>query len=229
MRNPIQCNQCGMQSICVPAGLVPSDVDLMDKSSREPHVYNKRTMVYSPDQPMHSLFAIKSGSVKCYTIDSDGKQQITSFHLAGDIIGMESIANGAAITYCEALETSMLCEIKLTRLFAQNFEGMDKNLLQLLSKRIGQRNNHYLNVVNTTAEQRIASFLLAMSQHFHEHGFSKTEFRLPMTRTDIANYLGLAVETVSRIFTSFKQQGVIETQQSMLLIKDEQALNELTS
>tara|TARA_B100000242_G_scaffold262469_1_gene208910 strand:+ start:175 stop:900 length:726 start_codon:yes stop_codon:yes gene_type:complete len=229
MRNPIQCNQCSMQSICVPAGLIPSDVDLLDKSSREPHVYNKRAMVYSPDQPMHSLFAIKSGSVKCYTIDSDGKQQITSFHLAGDIIGMESIANGAAVTYCEALETSMLCEIKLSRLFAQNFSGVDKNLLQLLSKRIGQRNAHYLNVVNTTAEQRVASFLMAMGDHLHEHGFSRYEFRLPMTRTDIANYLGLAVETVSRIFTSFKQQGLIETQQSILTIRNVAELKQLVA
>ncbi|WP_241970394.1 helix-turn-helix domain-containing protein [Idiomarina seosinensis] len=227
MRNPIQCNHCSMQSICVPAGLVSSDVELLDKSSREPHVYNKRTMVYSPDQPMHSLFAIKSGSVKCYTIDSEGKQQITSFHLAGDIIGMESIARGAAVTYCEALETSMLCEIKLSRLFAQNFTGVDKNLLQLLSKRLGQRNSHYLNVVNTTAEQRVASFIMAISDHFAEHGFSRSEFRLPMTRTDIANYLGLAVETVSRIFTSLKQQGVIDTQQSILTIKNTPALEKL--
>ncbi|WP_290653720.1 helix-turn-helix domain-containing protein [Idiomarina sp.] len=229
MRNPIQCNQCSMQSICVPAGLVSSDVELLDKSSREPHVYNKRAMVYSPDQPMHSLFAIKSGSVKCYTIDSEGKQQITSFHLAGDIIGMESIAKGAAITYCEALETSMLCEIKLSRLFAQNFNGVDKNLLQLLSKRIGQRNVHYLNVVNTTAEQRVASFLMAMGDHLHEHGFSRQEFRLPMTRTDIANYLGLAVETVSRIFTSFKNQGLIATQQSILTIKNLQELQKIAA
>lgn len=229
MRNPIQCSQCSMQSICVPAGLIPSDVELLDKSSREPHVYNKRSMVYSPDQPMHSLFAIKSGSVKCYTIDSDGKQQITSFHLAGDIIGMEAIAKGAAITYCEALETSMLCEIKLSRLFAQNFNGVDKNLLQLLSKRIGQRNTHYLNVVNTTADQRVASFLMAIGDHLHEHGFSRHEFRLPMTRTDIANYLGLAVETVSRIFTSFKNQGLIATQQSILTIKNLQQLQQIAA
>ncbi|MGM0481489.1 MAG: helix-turn-helix domain-containing protein [Pseudomonadota bacterium] len=227
MRNPIQCNQCCMQSICVPAGLISTDIERLDKSSREPHVYNKRTMVYSPDQPMQSLFAIKSGSVKCYTIDCDGRQQITSFHLAGDIIGMESIAKGAAVTYCEALETSMLCEIKLNRLFAQDFSGVDKNLLQLLSKRLVQRNAHYLSVVNTSAEQRVASFILAISEHFHEHGFSRYEFRLPMTRTDIANYLGLAVETVSRIFTSFKQQGVIDTQQAMLKIKNSTALEEL--
>ena len=229
MRNPIQCNQCSMQSICVPAGLISSDVDLLDKSSRDPHLYNKRSMVYSPDQPMHSLFAIKSGSVKCYTIDSDGKQQITSFHLAGDIIGMESIAKGAAVTYCEALETSMLCEINLSRLFAQNLNGVDKNLLQLLSRRIGQRNVHYLNVVNTTAEKRVASFIMAIGEHLHEHGFSRYEFRLPMTRTDIANYLGLAVETVSRVFTSFKTQGLIETEQSFVKIKAAQELQQLVA
>ncbi|WP_404401077.1 helix-turn-helix domain-containing protein [Idiomarina seosinensis] len=229
MRNPIQCNQCCMQSICVPAGLIPSEIERLDKSSREPHVYAKKSTVYSPDQPMHSLFAIKSGSVKCYTIDREGKQQITSFHLAGDIIGMESISKGAAVTYCEALETSMLCEIKLNRLFAQDFSGVDKNLLQLLSQRLEQRNAHYLSVVNTSAEQRIASFILSISKHFFEHGFSRYEFRLPMTRTDIANYLGLAVETVSRIFTSFKQQGIIDTQQSMLKIKEPAVLERLLS
>ncbi|WP_287816526.1 cyclic nucleotide-binding domain-containing protein, partial [Idiomarina sp.] len=105
-----------MQSICVPAGLVPSDVEILDKSSREPHLYNKRSVVFSEDRPLTSVFAIKSGSVKCYTIDSNGKQQITSFHLAGDIVGLEALANGKASTYCETLETSMLCEIKLNKL-----------------------------------------------------------------------------------------------------------------
>ena len=229
MRNPIQCNQCSMQSICVPAGLVSSEIDKLDKSSREPHVYSKRDMVYSPDQPPNSLFAVKSGSVKCYTIDSEGKQQITSFHLTGDIIGMESISNGAAVTYCEAMETSMLCEIKLNRLFAQNFTGVDKNLLRLLSHRIGQRNTHYLNVVNTTAEQRVASFIMGLSDHLYEHGFSRHEFKLPMTRTDIANYLGLAVETVSRVFSSLKQKDIIDTKQSILFIQAPAELKQMAN
>lgn len=229
MRNPIQCSHCSMQPICIPAGLVPSEVERLDKSSRDPHVYNKRAMVYSPDQPMQSLFAIKSGSVKCYTIDANGKQQITSFHLVGDIIGMESLAKGSAVTYCEALETSMLCEIRLNHLFAENFQGVDHNLMQLMSKRLGQRNSHYLTVINTTAEQRIAAFLIATGDHLHEHGYSRYEFKLPMTRTDIANYLGLAVETVSRIFSMLKRQQIIATEQSMVLIKNAHALEQLAN
>ncbi len=220
MRTPIQCNQCSMQSICVPAGLIPSDVEILDKSSREPHLYNKRSVVFSEGEALNSVFAIKSGSVKCYTIDSNGKQQITSFHMVGDIVGLESLANGNASTYCETLETSMLCEIKLGKLFAQELPKVEGNLMRLMSRRLGNNSKHYLNIVNTSAEQKVVSFLLSISTHMQQHGLSRSEFRLPMTRTDIANYLGLAVETVSRIFTALKEQELIQTKQSILTIND---------
>lgn len=224
MRTPIQCSQCSMQSICVPAGLIPSDVEILDKSSREPHLYNKRSVVFSEDRPLNSVFAIKSGSVKCYTIDSNGKQQITSFHLVGDIVGLEALASGKAATYCETLETSMLCEIKLNKLFAQELPKVENNLLQLMSRRLASCSKHYLNIVNTSAEQKVIAFLLSISTHMHQHGLSRNEYRLPMTRTDIANYLGLAVETVSRIFTSLKEESLIDTKQSILTINNLNAL-----
>lgn len=224
MRTPIQCSQCSMQSICVPAGLVPTDVEILDKCSREPHLFNKRNVVFSEGQKLNSVFAIKSGSVKCYTIDSNGKQQITSFHMVGDIVGLESLASGSAATYCETMETSMLCEIKLSKLFAQELPKVESNLLQLMSRRLANCSKHYLNIVNTSAEQKVVAFLLSISTHMHQHGLSRSEYRLPMTRTDIANYLGLAVETVSRIFTALKEQQLINTEQSILTINDFTAL-----
>lgn len=224
MRTPIQCSQCSMQSICIPAGLVPTDVEILDKSSREPHLFNKRSVVFSEDRPLNSVFAIKSGSAKCYTIDSNGKQQITSFHLVGDIVGLEALASGKAATYCETLETSMLCEIKLDKLFAQDLPKVENNLLKLISRRLESHSKHYLNVVNTSAEQKVIAFLLSISTHMQQHGLSRSEFRLPMTRTDIANYLGLAVETVSRIFTSLKDESLIGTQQSILTLNNLSAL-----
>ncbi|MCK7460403.1 helix-turn-helix domain-containing protein [Idiomarina aminovorans] len=224
MRSPIQCSQCSMQSICVPAGLVPTDVEILDKCSREPHLYNKRNVIFNEGQKLNSVFAIKSGSVKCYTIDSNGKQQITSFHMVGDIVGLESLASGSAATYCETMETSMLCEIKLIKLFAQELPKVESNLLQLMSRRLANCSKHYLNIVNTSAEQKVVAFLLSISTHMHQHGLSRSEYRLPMTRTDIANYLGLAVETVSRIFTALKEQQLINTEQSILTINDFTAL-----
>lgn len=224
MRTPIQCSQCSMQSICVPAGLVPSDVEILDKSSREPHLYNKRSVIFSEDRPLNSVFAIKSGAVKCYTINSNGKQQITSFHLVGDIVGLEALSNGKAATYCETLETSMLCKIRLNKLFAQELPKVESNLLKLMSRRLANCSKHYLNIVNTSAEQKVIAFLLSISTHMHQHGLSRYEYRLPMTRTDIANYLGLAVETVSRIFTSLKEDSLIDTRQSILIINNLSAL-----
>jgi CRP/FNR family transcriptional regulator len=144
--------------------------------------------------------------------------------MVGDIVGLESLASGSAATYCETMETSMLCEIRLSKLFAQELPKVESNLLQLMSRRLANCSKHYLNVVNTSAEQKVVAFLLSISTHMHQHGLSRSEYRLPMTRTDIANYLGLAVETVSRIFTALKEQQLINTEQSILTINDFTAL-----
>lgn len=126
--------------------------------------FNKRNVVLVKGKTQFS-FRNKSGSVKCYTIDSNGKQQITSFHMVGDIVGLESLASGSAATYCETMETSMLCEIRLSKLFAQELPKVESNLLQLMSRRLANCSKHYLNVVNTSAEQKLWPF--TFNKHAH--------------------------------------------------------------
>lgn len=224
-RSPIHCHQCSMQSVCVPAGLNPDKVEAIDLSSRKAQVFNSKATVFEAGQKLSSVYAIKSGSVKCFTLNENGQQQITAFHLVGDIIGLEALATGAASTYCETLETSMLCEIKLGNLFDQNIDGVNQNLIRLLSQRLSHNSRQYINIVSTSAEQKVASFLLLLSEHMQQHGRSPGEFKLPMKRTDIANYMGLAIETVSRVFTQLKKQGIITSEQSMLTILDRKKLH----
>lgn len=173
--------------------------------------YQRGDTLFRAGQPLQSLFAVRSGSIKVYTLDNNGDMQITAFHLPGDLVGFEAIGSGIHHGYAEAMETSMVCEIPFSHLetLSGHVPALRRQIMRLMSDEI-TTDKRMLTLLNTrTAEQRLATFLIDLSTRFQTRGLSSKEFRLTMTRAEIGNYLGLTVETVSRLLGKFQKSGFI--------------------
>ena len=172
---------------------------------------------------------MRTGALKTYTLASTGEEQITGFHLASELVGLAGYDNGNYPLTAKALETTTVCEIPLQQLesLADDLPDLRKQLMRTMGTEIRHDQNMMLLLSKKNAEERVASFLLDISLRYSRRGFSATHFRLPMSRVDISNYLGLAVETISRVFTRFQKNGLIETQGKEVILLDSDMLYEL--
>ncbi|RUO22376.1 transcriptional regulator FNR [Aliidiomarina iranensis] len=207
----INCQNCSISQLCLPFTLDESSLTELDAMIERKRPYQRGETLFRAGQPLQSLFAVRSGSIKAYTIDNNGDMQITAFHLPGDLVGFEAISSGIHHAYAEAMETSMVCEIPFAHLETLSGEipALRRQIMRLMSDEI-TTDKRMLTLLNTrTAEQRLATFLIDLSTRFRTRGLSAKEFRLTMTRAEIGNYLGLTVETVSRLLGKFQKSGFI--------------------
>ncbi len=176
-----------------------------------------------------SLYAIKSGSIKTYTRKEAGNDQITGFYLSGELIGLDAIEESMHHCTAKALETSAVCEIPFERLEAlsSSIPDLQRQLYRLFSREIHQDTNLLTLLGSKNAEERLAGFLLDFSERFKKRGFSSTDFYLSMSRNDIGSYLGLAVETVSRLFTRFHDDGILQVERKHVQLKNMEKLKAL--
>ena len=218
-----------MYGLCLPIGIHEKDMARLEKIIKRKQPLNKGKHLFNQGDAFHSLYAIKSGSVKIYSIADDGSEQITGFLLPGELAGMDAINTGQHNSYAKALETTSFCEMPFAQLeeLAGQLPSLQHQLLRLMSKEIVKEGEMLMQLGKKTAEERLASMLLSFSTRFKERGFSPTEFNLSMSRNDIGNYLGLVVETVSRLFTRFQEQGLIYVKGKYIRLIDMQALGKL--
>lgn len=224
----IRCQNCSFAHLCIPVSLNSNELDSLDEIIKRKKPLHKNDQLTAPGQGFTSLFAVRSGSFKSYITSSDGEQQITGFHLPGDIVGFEAMHNNAYQNYTVALETSMVCELpydKLDEMSAQ-LPSLRKHMLKMMSNEIQHDHDMMMLLNRRTAEERLTHFLLQLSERFAERGFAAHEFHLTMTRSEIGNYLGLTVETVSRLLSRFQKENVIEVQGKLIHILDESALRQ---
>ena len=227
----VSCQACGLNALCLPYSLSPSEMDVVDANVKRAKPLQKNQLIYETGQDFVSLFAVRSGAVKTYRIDDSGDEQVVGFYLPGELIGLDAIAEGKYYNTAKALETSSLCEIpydKVTSL-SQSIHNLQLHMYRLLSKEIKEDQELQMLLGKKTAEERIASFLFNLSERYRARHLSATRFRLPMVRTDIANYLGLAVETTSRIFTRLQQQSVLKVDGKEVEIIDAHQLCKMAS
>jgi CRP/FNR family transcriptional regulator len=226
----LACSDCSSHELCLPMAISAEDIERLNaivKRHRPP--LQRGCHVFYMGDKFRAIYAIGSGSVKTYTITEDGYEQITGFHLAGEIIGLDAICidqhPGGAI----ALEPTTLCEIPFQRLeqLAGEVPGLGHQLLRIMSREIHSDGEILTLLGKKSAEERLAALLLSLSSRFQKRGFSAHEFHLSMSRHDIGNYLGLAVETVSRLFTRFQQQGLISVRSKYIRLHDMEQLHEL--
>ena len=222
----IHCQDCSISQLCIPLGLNSDELDELDNIIERKKPIQKSQELFKAGEELKALYAIRAGSVKSYTITEQGDEQITGFHLAGDLIGFDAINTGRHPSFAQALETSMVCEIPYEVLddLSGKLPRLRQQIMRLMSNEINGDQQMILLLSKKTAEERLASFLHALSNRFSMRGFSAREFRLTMTRGDIGNYLGLTVETVSRLLGRFQKTNLIEVDGKYIRILDLPAL-----
>lgn len=223
------CTGCNLQQLCLPLGIGNDDLQRLDAIIKRHRPLARGRHVFRLGDDFHALYAIRCGSVKTYTITEDGSEQITGFHLPGELIGLDAINGNQHPCGAKALETTSICDIPFSRLeeLAAAVPELGRQLLRIMSREIHADEMLLTLLGKKSAEERLASLLLSLSMRFQQRGFSSREFHLSMSRNDIGNYLGLAVETVSRLFTRFQQQGLIEVQNKYIRLNQLEQLREL--
>jgi CRP/FNR family transcriptional regulator len=223
------CSGCNLRQLCLPLGIPSQDVELLDALIKRRRPLSRGRHVFRLGDEFRSLYAIRSGSVKTYTITEDGGEQVTGFHLPGEIIGLDAINSNQHPCAAKALETTSICELPFNRLeeLAAQIPGLGRQLMRIMSREIQGDEELLMLLGKKSAEERLAALLMSLSRRYKERGFSSREFHLSMSRNDIGNYLGLAVETVSRLFTRFQQQGLIEVRYKYIRLQQIDALQAL--
>jgi CRP/FNR family transcriptional regulator len=222
----VSCRGCNLNSLCVPHSLTEKEVEIVDASVKRSKPIQRNRTVFEAGDKFASLYAVRSGAIKTFSVDQDGDEHVISFYLPGEMFGMDAINSGQHISSAKALETTAICEIPFNRLeeLSSQIRNLQAHMYRLLSKEIsGDQRLQWL-LSKKTAEERIGNFLLDLSHRYQLRHLSPTAFRLPMARTDIGNYLGLAVETVSRIFTRLQKSNILRVEGKEVEILDHQQL-----
>ncbi|TVL62992.1 transcriptional regulator [Shewanella algae] len=225
----IHCQDCSMGTLCIPFTLNTNELDQLDNIIERKKPIQKGEQLFKSGDPLKSLYAIRSGTIKSYTITEQGDEQITGFHLAGDVIGFDGIHAQSHQSFAQALETSMVCEIPFNTLdeLSGTMPKLRQQIMRLMSNEIMSDQGMILLLSKKNAEERLAAFISNLAARFGSRGFSPREFRLTMTRGDIGNYLGLTVETISRLLGRFQKAGLIEVKGKYITILDLEELDRL--
>ena len=226
----IHCQDCSISQLCIPFTLNESELDQLDNIIERKKPIQKSQLLFKAGDNLNSIYAIRSGTIKSYTIDESGEEQITSFHLPGDLVGFNAINNMKHPSFAQALETAMVCEIPFDILddLAGKIPKLRQQIIRLMSSEIKGDQEMILLLSKMNAEERLAAFIHNLSKRYSARGFSAKEFRLTMTRSDIGNYLGLTVETISRLLGRFQKLNILSVQGKYIAINDLEALINLT-
>lgn len=222
------CSTCAFSQACLDEGM--NKRALMELHVLVEHVgpLHAGEHVFREGDPFQAIAAVRTGTVKTYVVDRDGREHVLGFHLPGEVIGLDAIDGETFPCNAVALDTVALCRFSFPKiaLLAARLPGLQRHLFRLLSRDIGRAS---LLSGDWSADQRMAAFLVALSRRLAARGFSPSRFQLTMPRTDIANYLRLAPETVSRVFKRFQRDGLLKVDRREIELADLEQLDALAS
>ena len=216
------CKDCSLAALCLPISLNMEDMDALDENVKRGRPLKKGEFLFRQGDAFGSVFAVRSGALKTFSLSDGGEEQITGFHLPSELVGLSGVDGERYPVSAQALETTSVCEIPFERLddLALQLPQLRRQLMRIMSREIRDDQQMMLLLSKKTADERIATFLVNLSARFRARGFSANQFRLAMSRNEIGNYLGLAVETVSRVFTRFQQNKLLEAEGKEVHILD---------
>lgn len=225
----VSCSQCRLASICMPISLHVEDMDKVDSIIQRGRPLQKGDYLFRAQDEFHAVYAVRAGTVKTLTSTPDGREQITGFYLPGETFGLDGIATGVHTNSAVALETSAICEIPFERLdsLGTQIPDLHRHMFRLMGREIGVEHQLITLLSKSNAEERVATLLLSISERNGRRNLSPVQFRLPMSRADLGNYLGLTVETVSRTLSRFQKDGLIVADKREIHITDMESLREL--
>ena len=227
--NEMSCVGCALVRICLPSRLAPEEVRILENAVERGRSLPAGATLVHAGKKMQALYVIRSGSVKYYTISAEGDERVRGFYLPGEPIGLEAIAERRHSSEVVALEPLRYCRIPLQRLefLIDTLPGLRREIVRLLSQSLEQAQRLRTDIGPADARTRLAGFLVSLSRRLELRGLSPQTFELMMSRRDIANYLGLTLETVSRVISSFKRAGWLMVRQRHIAILKPDALGGL--
>jgi CRP/FNR family transcriptional regulator len=225
----VACSNCNLRELCMPAGLNTEELDRLDHVVANRRKVKRGATLFRNGEKFNALYAIRTGFFKTCVAADDGRDQVTGFQMAGEIMGLDGIVSDHHSCDAVALEDAEVCVMPFDRIedLSREITGLQRHVHKIMSREIVREHGVMLLLGSMRAEERLAAFLLNLVQRLHARGFSQSELILRMTREEIGSYLGLKLETVSRTFSKFQEDGIIEVKQRHVRIVDTEALNRL--
>ncbi len=227
----IACSNCNLRELCMPVDLSPDELDRIEEVVANRRKIKRGGLLYRNGDRFTSLYAIRTGFFKTSVASEDGRDQVTGFQMAGEVMGLDGIVNDNHTCDAVALEDAEVCVMPFDRIeeLSREITSLQRHVHRIMSREIVRENGVMLLLGSMRAEERLAAFLLNLVQRLHARGFSPTELVLRMTREEIGSYLGLKLETVSRTFSKFVEDGIIEVKQRHVRIVKAEGLQEIVN
>jgi CRP/FNR family transcriptional regulator len=227
----VACSSCSLRDLCLPVGFSQSEMAQLDTLVDQRRTVKRGEALFRRGDPFSAIHAIRAGFFKTCMTTEDGRDQVTGFQMAGEMLGFDGIGSGQHRCDAVALEDSQVCVMPFPALeaMAQELPALQRQVHRVMSREIVRDHGVMLLLSGMRAEERVAAFLSNLAQRLQARGFSPSAFILRMTRQEIGTYLGLTLETVSRCFSKLHEDGVLDVQQRNVRIVDAQALQRLVA
>ena len=227
----VACSNCNLRELCMPMSLKPEELERLDDVVATRKKVKRGTPLFRNGERFTSLYAIRTGFFKTCIATEDGRDQVTGFQMAGEIIGLDGIVNDHHTCDAVALEDAEVCGMPFDRIeeLSREVNALQHHVHKIMSREIVREHGVMLLLGSMRAEERLAAFLLNLVQRLHARGFSQSELVLRMTREEIGSYLGLKLETVSRTFSKFVEEQIVEVKQRHVRILNTDALKRIVN
>ncbi|WP_439518773.1 fumarate/nitrate reduction transcriptional regulator Fnr [Hydrogenophaga sp.] len=227
----VACSSCNLRELCLPMGLNPDEMVKLDRVISTRKRVKRGSALFNVGDTFTSLYAVRSGFFKTCVTTADGRDQVTGFQMTGEIIGLDGIVSDRHSCDAIALEDAEVCIMPFDQVeeLSREFTTLQHHVHKIMSREIVRDHGVMLLLGSMRAEERLAAFLLNLVQRLHARGFSQSEFVLRMTREEIGSYLGMKLETVSRTFSKFVEDGIVDVKQRYVHIKDTEALRQIVN
>ena len=227
----VACSNCNLRELCMPMQLNQEELERIDEVVATRRPIKRGATLFRSGEKFTSLYAIRTGFFKTVISTDDGREQVTGFQMAGEVIGLDGIVNDVHTCDAVALEDAEVCVMPFDRLeeLSREVNALQHHVHKIMSREIVREHGVMLLLGSMRAEERVAAFLLNLVKRLHARGFSRSELVLRMTREEIGSYLGLKLETVSRTFSKFVDEEIVEVKQRHLRIIDADALQRIVN
>jgi CRP/FNR family transcriptional regulator, anaerobic regulatory protein len=227
----VACSSCNLRELCLPLGLSRADLERLDSLVETRKTVLRGDTLFRSGDGFDALYAVRTGFFKTCVASEDGREQVTGFQMAGELLGLDGISSDRHTCDSVALEDSQVCVIPYAHLenLSRDFSALQRQFHKIMSREIVRDHGVMLLLGSMRAEERVAAFLLNLTQRLETRGFSASSLVLRMTREEIGSYLGLKLETVSRTFSKFQEDGILEVKQRQIHILDAPSLKKLVS
>jgi CRP/FNR family transcriptional regulator, anaerobic regulatory protein len=225
----VHCQSCTLRELCLPVGLSVGETEQLDKLVLHRNRFKKNETLYRAGDPFRALYAIRMGSFKTTVLAEDGREQIVGYHMLGEIIGYDGVGTDRHTVEAIALEEGDVCALPFSEIenLARTVPMMQHSLHQFMSREMMRDQGAMLMLGSMRAEERLAVFLLNLADRYRRRGYSSTEYTLRLTRAEIGSYIGLKLETVSRVFSRLQEEGLIQVQGRSIKLLDPVSLKRM--